>query len=99
MKKKYVLVITLIITISVFAQSVNDAVDLGLSVNWASHNIGTKLPEQSGGFFAWGEHKEKSYYFYDTYEFTDKTVEYQSCIDIGNHIGPSSLPASPTAFG
>lgn len=30
------------------------AVDLGLSVNWASCNVGAKKPEEHGGYFAWG---------------------------------------------
>ena len=31
------------------------AVDLGLSVKWATMNIGASTPESSGDFFAWGE--------------------------------------------
>lgn len=31
------------------------AVDLGLSVYWAKCNLGAGNPEQSGGFFAWGD--------------------------------------------
>ncbi len=31
------------------------AVDLGLSVNWASCNLGTDAPEEYGDYFAWGE--------------------------------------------
>lgn len=30
-------------------------VDLGLSVLWATHNIGASTPYQSGDYFAWGE--------------------------------------------
>lgn len=32
-----------------------EAVDLGLSVKWASCNLGAKEPEEYGDFFAWGE--------------------------------------------
>lgn len=31
------------------------AVDLGLSVKWASHNLGADSPEGTGNFYAWGE--------------------------------------------
>ena len=30
-------------------------VDLGLSVKWASRNVGAAGPEQTGGFFSWSE--------------------------------------------
>jgi hypothetical protein len=32
-----------------------DALDLGLSVKWATRNIGANKPEERGDFFAWGE--------------------------------------------
>ncbi len=38
------------------------AVDLGLSVKWASCNVGAESPEEYGSYFAWGETQEKSDY-------------------------------------
>ena len=32
-----------------------EAIDLGLSVRWASFNLGASTPEDDGDFFAWGE--------------------------------------------
>lgn len=32
-----------------------EAVDLGLSVKWASFNLGASAPEEYGDYFAWGE--------------------------------------------
>lgn len=32
-----------------------EAIDLGLSVKWATCNVGTTVPEGYGDFFAWGE--------------------------------------------
>ena len=34
---------------------VPEAVDLGLSVKWASFNLGASKPEEVGDYFAWGE--------------------------------------------
>lgn len=34
---------------------VPEAVDLGLSVKWASFNLGASAPEERGDFYAWGE--------------------------------------------
>jgi len=39
-----------------------EAIDLGLSVKWASYNVGANSPEEYGGYFAWGETKIKSNY-------------------------------------
>lgn len=38
------------------------AVDLGLSVNWATCNVGAESPEDYGGYFAWGETETKDDY-------------------------------------
>ena len=35
--------------------AVPEAVDLGLSVKWASFNLGATAPEEPGDYFAWGE--------------------------------------------
>ena len=45
------------------------AVDLGLSVKWASFNIGASKEEEFGDYFAWGETETKSYYSWSTYKF------------------------------
>lgn len=39
-----------------------EAVDLGLSVKWASCNVGAESPEGYGDYFAWGETTTKSSY-------------------------------------
>ena len=43
------------------------AVDLGLSVKWASCNVGATSPEEYGNYYAWGETEHKKYYTEDTY--------------------------------
>ncbi|MBR4988536.1 MAG: DUF1566 domain-containing protein [Bacteroidaceae bacterium] len=40
-----------------------EAVDLGLSVKWASCNVGANAPEEYGDYFAWGEISPKSSYY------------------------------------
>ena len=46
-----------------------DAVDLGLSVKWATCNIGATSPTDYGYYFAWGETEAKSTYSWETYKF------------------------------
>lgn len=45
------------------------AVDLGLSVKWASFNVGASSPEEYGDYFAWGETEPKSTYSRITYKW------------------------------
>ena len=46
-----------------------DAIDLGLSVKWASCNLGADSPEEFGNYFAWGEVNPKAYYDWSNYEW------------------------------
>lgn len=48
---------------------VAEPVDLGLSVKWASWNLGASQPEEYGGYYAWGETKEKDVYDRFTYRY------------------------------
>ena len=45
----------------------HEYVDLGLSVKWATCNVGATKPEEYGGYYAWGETEEK--YDYDWYTY------------------------------
>ena len=44
-------------------------VDLGLSVKWATCNVGANSPEEYGDYFAWGETEPKEYYDWGTYKY------------------------------
>ena len=46
-----------------------DYVDLGLSVKWATFNIGASSPEKFGCYFAWGETTPKTFYDWSTYKW------------------------------
>ena len=51
----------------------HEAVDLGLSVKWATCNVGASRPEDYGGYYAWGETEEKDTYTWENYKYwTDK---------------------------
>ena len=45
------------------------AVDLGLSVYWATCNIGANTPEEFGNHYAWGETETKPSFTLDSYKF------------------------------
>ena len=44
-------------------------VDLGLSVKWATCNVGATKPEEYGDYYAWGETTTKSTYNWSTYKW------------------------------
>ena len=47
----------------------HEYVDLGLSVKWATCNVGANKPEEYGDYFAWGETQPKSNYDWSTYKY------------------------------
>lgn len=57
-------------------------VDLGLSVKWATCNIGASTPEGYGSYFAWGETSDKNYYGIENYSYYD-SQKYR-CTSINN---------------
>ena len=54
---------------------VHEYVDLGLSVKWATCNVGAMVPEEYGDYFAWGEVEPKDVYDWATYKWCDGTEQ------------------------
>ena len=80
------------------------AVDLGLSVKWASCNVGAESPEEYGDYFAWGETEEKSNYDWETYKWWsdangDGQSEENEMIDIGNNISGTKYDVAHVKWG
>jgi tetratricopeptide (TPR) repeat protein len=74
-----------------------NAIDLGLSVKWASWNLGAKSEEDYGGYYAWGEVKEKDSYDWGNYQHCDG--DSKSVHDIGNSICGSQYDAATVMWG
>ena len=53
-------------------------VDLGLSVKWATCNVGASEPEEYGDYFAWGETQPKSNYNWSTYKWCNGSYKSQT---------------------
>lgn len=64
-------------------------VDLGLSVLWATHNVGASKPEDYGDYYAWGETETKSGYSWSTYKYangsSDRLTKYCNDSEYGNN--------------
>lgn len=73
------------------------AVDLGLSVRWATCNMGASTPFDYGEYFAWGEIKPKSEYTMEnsiTYKIKLKNISKNSQYDVAKAVwgGSWSIP-------
>ena len=77
--------------------SIHEAVDLGLSVKWATCNVGASSPEEYGDYFAWGEIEPKSDYSEENYKYYNSdTKEY---IYIGDDISGTEYDAAHVRWG
>lgn len=76
-------------------QSTGSAVDLGLSIYWASCNVGASSPEDIGGYYAWGETEEKELYG-DNYAYADSETSFQ---DIGTDISGTQYDVARAKWG
>ena len=52
-----------------------DYVDLGLSVKWATCNVGASSPEEYGSYFAWGETTPQTDYYWSTYKWCNGSYD------------------------
>ena len=72
-----------------------NAIDLGLSVKWAEHNVGATKPEEYGGYYAWGEVEEKERYSALTYSH----YQNESFVNIGEDIKGSKYDVAHVEWG
>ncbi len=56
-------------SIGEYPVEIDISVDLGLSVKWASINVGASYPWEYGDYFAWGETEPKEDYSWSTYKW------------------------------
>ena len=56
----------------------HEYVDLGLSVKWATCNVGASKPEEYGDYFAWGETQPKNTYSWSTYKWCNGSSDTQT---------------------
>lgn len=76
MKRILTFVFSVILAVSAFGQSPSTGssnghgyVDLGLSVKWATCNVGAASPSDFGSYFAWGETTSKKEFKWANYKF------------------------------
>lgn len=71
------------------------AVDLGLSVLWASCNLGAVTPEGYGSYFAWGETEPKKTYTEENYVHRSGA----GYLPLGNSIASSEYDVATKMWG
>ena len=62
-------------------------IELGLSVKWASFNVGTTKPEEYGDYYAWGETETKAYYGWSTYKWCNGSYDTQTKYNTNSSYG------------
>ena len=77
--------------------SAGQVVDLGLSVYWASCNLGAEKPEEYGEYYAWGETKPKSSYSIANYSYFNNDTKVYT--DIGEDISGTEYDAATVNLG
>ena len=63
----------------------HEYVDLGLSVKWATCNVGANTPEEYGDYFAWGETTPKSSYTKSNYTYSSNPAMLPLSADAANY--------------
>ena len=79
----------------------HDYVDLGLpsGTKWATCNVGASKPEDSGGYYAWGETAAKSDYEWKTYKWCSYKIKNINPHDIGSNIAGTSYDVASVMWG
>ena len=74
-------------------------IDLGLpsGTKWACCNVGADKPEAYGGYYAWGETEEKSYYDWNTYIHCDGS--FSTFHDLGSDIAGTQYDVAHVKWG
>ena len=74
-----------------------DYVDLGLSVKWATCNVGASSPEDYGDYYAWGETEIKSEYTETNYKHYNKSLKKYNYI--GSDISGTNYDVAYVKWG
>ena len=82
----------------------HEYVDLGLSVKWATCNVGANKPEEFGDYFAWGEVRIKRDYTSDNYEYSTLKKGFFGGVkrvfdNIGKNISGTQYDAAKFSWG
>lgn len=82
-------------------ENVCEAVDLGLSVKWATCNVGAYAPEELGMYFAWGETEDRFSYSSKNYKYCNGSysdlTKYNTSSDYGTVDNKTILELSDDA--
>ncbi|MBR4842812.1 MAG: hypothetical protein IK006_06955 [Bacteroidaceae bacterium] len=70
-----------------FTWDIPKMVDLGLSVKWASWNVGANNPWEYGDYYAWGETEPKTDYSWSTYKWCNGSYDTQNKYNTNSSYG------------
>ena len=74
-------------------------IDMGAAGKWACCNVGASSPTDYGGYYAWGETEEKSYYDWDTYKYCHESGDNFWYNDLGDISGKAQYDVAAAKWG
>ena len=90
MKKLCFTILLAALGLTSWVGSAQEAVDLGLSVKWASCNVGASSPSENGDYYAWGEIEAKKIYSWRNYSKSN-TPNVSDYDEIVGNVDPADL--------
>ena len=72
-------------------------IDMGVAGKWACCNVGASAPWEYGGYYSWGETKEKSTYDWSSYIHCKGS--YETCYDLGSDIAGTDYDVARVQWG
>ena len=104
MKRLFITLSTIFVAFMADAQSCPDdnhphAIDLGLpsGTKWACCNVGATIPEERGGYYAWGETEEKEVYDWASYTLCEGRANTSQ--NLGSDIAGTSYDVAHVKWG
>lgn len=95
-KNLFVMMVLMVVASFSVKSSAQEAVDLGLSVKWATCNLGASSPSDYGKYYAWGETRDKREYTPQSYMHRDSKGRYS---DLGLSIKGTRYDAATANWG
>ena len=87
--RKIILILTsILMSLCIPVSAQHEYVDLGLSVKWATCNVGASKPYEYGEYYSWGETETKESYEPGNYKYANggSAVNDKNTLDIENDV-------------
>lgn len=95
--RRTLLIMAVVVAVTSARTFAHTAVDMGLSVKWASYNVGAAESSQLGLRFAWGELSTKESFTFENYKHREGETQWS--LDIGKEISGTKHDVASKLWG